>query len=90
MMNASKTLGAVAVAGLFLLTLSGCQREETAAKGPAERLGQQVDQAASKAAVEINKFAQKAGSALEKAGENLESQAREAQQAGQQKEGTQK
>lgn len=90
MMNASKTLGAMLVAGWLLLGLSGCDRDEPArTEGPAEKLGQQVDQAASKAAVEINKFAEKAGNALERAGESLENRAREAQQEGQRKEGAQ-
>jgi hypothetical protein len=80
-MKPSKTFNILALAGLLLIGLSACQKNEPeeAQKGPAEKLGQQVDQAAAKAAVEINKFAEKAGGALEKAGEGMQDKARQAQ-----------
>jgi hypothetical protein len=60
--------------------LAGCQKNEpTADKGPAERAGQQLDQAASKAAVQLNKVAEEAGKGLAKAGENLQGAAKDAQ-----------
>lgn len=74
-----KNLAAAAIATLSL-ALSACQKNEpTADKGPAEKAGAQLDQAASKAAVELNKVAEEAGKGLKKAGENLQGAAKDAQ-----------
>jgi predicted small lipoprotein YifL len=65
---------------MLLAAVSGCQRDEPArAVGPAEKVGQKIDQAAVKAAEGINKLAEKAGQGMEKAGENMQNAAREAQ-----------
>jgi F0F1-type ATP synthase membrane subunit b/b' len=67
---------AVLAAGLV-----GCEKHDTASgdKGPAERAGQQLDQAASKAGEELNKAAVKAGEGLQQAGKELQNKAAEAQ-----------
>jgi hypothetical protein len=70
----------ILLAALFALSLSACQKNEPAAdKGPAEKAGAQLDQAASKAAVEMNKVAEEAGKGLKKAGESMQSAAKDAQ-----------
>jgi hypothetical protein len=64
---------------LTLAALSGCQRNTPPdAKGPAEKAGEKIDQAAAKAAQGINNIAEKAGSGLQKAGENMQKEAKEA------------
>lgn len=70
------------VAMAFLtVSISACQKHDTASgdKGPAERVGQQLDQAASKAGEELNKAAEKAGQGLQKAGRELQDKAADAQ-----------
>jgi hypothetical protein len=75
-----KNLIAAAAIGTLALGLSACQKNEPVAeKGPAEKAGAQLDQAASKAAVELNKVAEEAGKGLKKAGENLQGAAKDAQ-----------
>jgi hypothetical protein len=65
--------------GILCIGLSACQKVDPAAdKGPAEKIGQQLDQAAAKAAVELNKVAEQAGKGLEKAGEKIQNAAKEA------------
>ena len=68
------------VLGMLLAALSGCQRTgTTSAEGPAEQVGQKLDQAAVKATEGLNKLADKAGAGMEKVGENLQNAAREAE-----------
>jgi len=77
-MQAKHVLAALA-ASVFLAVTAGCQKNEPSAdKGPAEKVGQKLDEAAGKAAVEINKAAEQAGKGLQKAGEKLESTAKDA------------
>jgi predicted small lipoprotein YifL len=65
--------------GMLLAALAGCQRNDPArTEGPAEKVGQKIDQAAVKATEGINKLAEKAGQGMEKAGENMQNAAREA------------
>ncbi|MBK4733055.1 hypothetical protein [Noviherbaspirillum pedocola] len=65
---------------LTLAALAGCERNTPPeAKGPAEKAGEKIDQAAAKAAQGINNLADKAGSGLQKAGENMQKEAKEAQ-----------
>jgi len=72
--------------GMLLAALSGCQRDDPArAEGPAEKVGQKIDQAAVKASEGINKLAEKAGAGMEKAGENIRKEAQEAQSRNNQK-----
>lgn len=79
-MEFNKTLMSAITASILLVGLSACQKADVAAeKGPAEKAGQQLDQAAAKAAVEINKVAEQAGKGLEKAGENIQNAAKDAQ-----------
>jgi hypothetical protein len=77
-MNTSIQL-AIGSAILAVSTLTACQKTEPAAEGPAEQVGQKIDEAASKAAVHINAIAEKAGQGLSKAGEKIEQTAQEAQ-----------
>ncbi|MDB5758268.1 MAG: hypothetical protein JWM30_1557 [Burkholderia sp.] len=66
--------------GMLLAALAGCQRNEPAStEGPAEKVGQKIDQAAVKATEGINKLAEKAGQGMEKAGANMQNAAKEAQ-----------
>jgi hypothetical protein len=70
---------AIALA-MLLAALAGCQREDQArTEGPAEKVGQKIDQAAVKASEGINKLAEKAGAGMEKAGENIRKEAEQAQ-----------
>ena len=65
---------------MLLAALAGCQRNDPArTEGPAEKVGQKIDQAAVKATEGINKLAEKAGKGMEKAGENMQNAAKEAQ-----------
>lgn len=61
--------------------VAACQKKEVTAeeKGPAEKAGQQIDQATVKLGGELNKVAEKAGQGLEKAGEKLQNAARDAE-----------
>lgn len=75
-----KTMTSVLTVGMLLGALAGCQRNDPAqTKGPAEQVGQKLDQAAVKATEGINKLAEKAGKGMEKAGENMQNAARDAQ-----------
>ena len=66
--------------GMLLAALAGCQRNDPArTEGPAEKVGQKIDQAAVKATEGINKLAEKAGQSMEKAGANMQNAAKEAQ-----------
>jgi predicted small lipoprotein YifL len=66
--------------GMLLAALAGCQRDDPArTEGPAEKVGQKIDQAAVKATEGINKLAEKAGQGMEKAGANMQNAAKEAQ-----------
>lgn len=71
---------ALALSIVSVLGLAACQKTEPVAEGPAEKVGQKLDQAASKAAVHINAIAEKAGQGLAKAGEKIEQTAKEAQE----------
>jgi uncharacterized OsmC-like protein len=65
---------------MLLAALAGCQRDDAArTEGPAEKVGQKIDQAAVKATEGINKLAEKAGQGMEKAGANMQNAAKEAQ-----------
>ena len=67
--------------------LAACEKTETAAeKGPAERAGQQLDQAAARAGDELSKAAEVAGKGLQKLGQKIQNEAEQAQQAQQKKE----
>jgi 16S rRNA G527 N7-methylase RsmG len=71
----------------MLTGLVACQKTDTAAneKGPAEKAGQQLDQAASRAGEELNKAAEAAGKGLQQLGQKMQNEAEQAQQAQQQK-----
>lgn len=66
-------------AAILVTGLAACQKTEPETEGPAEKVGQKIDEAASKAAVHINAIAEKAGEGLAKAGEKIEQSAKEAQ-----------
>ena len=81
-----KSCGYAVASGLLVLGLSGCEKTETAAddasaqKGPAEKVGEHIDQAAAEAARHLNTMAEHAGKGIEKAGESLQSQSKDAQE----------
>lgn len=67
--------------GMLIAALSACEKKETAAdgKGPAERTGQQIDQATVRAGEELNKAAENTGKGLQEMGKKLQNEAEEAQ-----------
>lgn len=73
-------LSAISV-GALAMGLMACEKKEIASegKGPAERAGQQIDQATARASQELKKITEKAGQSLQRAGQKLEDQAQEAQ-----------
>lgn len=71
----------LAMLGVLTIGLSACEQKETAAdRGPAEKAGEKIDQAAAKASVHLNKLAEQAGKGLQQAGEKIQGAARDAQQ----------
>lgn len=87
MSESRKFILSLIVASTLVLTLSACQKKETAAedKGPAERAGEQLDRAAAQAGTELNKAAEKAGKGLQDFGQKLQDEAHKAQQDKQEK-----
>ena len=81
MMNSRKSVLSLTVIACLAIGMTGCQKHDSASgdKGPAERVGQQLDQAASRAGEELNKAAEKAGQGMQKAGKELQDKAAEAQ-----------
>jgi len=79
---ATTVIRAMAI-GVCVAGLSACDKQETAesGKGPAEKAGQQLDQAAVRAGEELNKAAEKAGQGLQQLGKKLQNEAQEAQQS---------
>lgn len=67
--------------GFFAASLSACEKQDVASgeKGPAERAGAQLDQAATRAGEELNKVGEKLGQTMQSAGEKLENKSQEAQ-----------
>lgn len=86
MVNLIKICMSTFASGALVLGLAGCQKTETAAedvptqKGPAEKVGEQLDKAAGEAARHLNTMAEHAGKGLEKAGEALQKESKDAQQ----------
>jgi len=76
------------IAAGFIAGLVACEKTDTAAgeKGPAEKAGQQLDQAASRASEELNKAAGVAGKGLQQLGQKIQGEAEQAQQSQQKKE----
>lgn len=80
MMKPVKSTTALLAAASLMLVLAGCEkRDETTGAGPAERAGQQLDQAAARAGEELNQIAGKAGQGMQQMGEKLQNKAEEAQ-----------
>jgi len=77
---AAKVVRVLALAAT-MTALVACDKTDPASaeKGPAERVGAQIDKATAKAGEELNKVAEQAGKGLEKAGEKLQQTAQEAQ-----------
>ncbi|HJV76619.1 MAG TPA: hypothetical protein VJ654_20565 [Noviherbaspirillum sp.] len=69
------------VASLALPGLLACQKQEVAQdeKGPAEKAGQQIDQAAARASQELSKATEKAGEGLQALGQKIQDTAQKAQ-----------
>ena len=63
MLNNKRSAMVFVAAGLFALTLSGCQKQE----GPAEKAGKEIDKAVSQA-----------GQQIQKAGDNIQQAAKDA------------
>jgi hypothetical protein len=81
MMNSRKAATTMLSIAVLMAGLTGCQKTESASdeKGPAEKAGKQIDQAAAKASEQLNKMAEEAGKGLAKAGEKLQKKAEDAQ-----------
>lgn len=75
MMNLHKIFTARFTVSILLAGFFNCNAQA----GPAEKTGQHIDKAAEKAAIEIKKFAGKAGKAVETAGEKIQDTAKKAQ-----------
>jgi len=77
--NAAAVLGIAALAA----ALAGCQKkDEVSGKGPAEKVGEQIDRATAKAGEELNKAGEKAGQAMQQAGKKMENASQDAQKSG--------
>ena len=70
------------LAGFVVVASIGCEREERPAgeSGPAERAGEQIDQAFTRAGEELNKMAERTGKNLENLGRRLQDEAQVARQ----------
>lgn len=81
MMKTVKGAIQLLVASVALLGLLACQKQEVAQgeKGPAEKAGQQIDQAAARASEELNKAAEKAGEGLQALGQKIQNTAEKSQ-----------
>lgn len=81
MFKSVKAVAAIAFSGLMIAGLSACEKKEVAAEGegPAEKAGQQIDQATARAAEELNKVAEKTGKGLQEMGQKIQNEAQEAQ-----------
>lgn len=76
-----RSIASLLAIGILTASLTACEKKEvvTEEKGPAEKAGQQLDQAASRAREEINKFADKAGKGLQEMGRKIQDEAQQAQ-----------
>ena len=78
-----RTKSAISIVALIasMAGLSACEKKQAAVeeKGPAEKAGQQLDQAAARAGEELNKVTEKAGKGLQEIGQKLQNEAQEAQ-----------
>ncbi|WP_136415384.1 hypothetical protein [Herbaspirillum sp. ST 5-3] len=82
MKNSAKSAATLMAIGVLMLSLSACQKKEVAEeKGPAEKAGQQIDQAAARAGTELNKATEKAGQAMQQLGQKLQDEAQDMQKA---------
>ncbi|HSE84007.1 MAG TPA: hypothetical protein VLB01_05620 [Thermodesulfobacteriota bacterium] len=67
-MSTFKKLMVILIAGVFMIGLGGCPKGE----GPAERTGEEIDEATEEAGEEAEDAIEDAGDAMEEAGEKLE------------------
>ena len=77
----SRKTASIILLGASLAALGACEKKdvEADAKGPAERAGQQIDQAAARASEELNKVAEKTGKGLQELGQKIQNEAEKAQ-----------
>jgi hypothetical protein len=82
--------------GVLSIGLAACQKTDTAAedapaqKGPAEKVGENLDKAAAEAAKHLGTMAEHAGKGIEKAAESLQKDPKDAQEKDAQSQETQK
>lgn len=82
MKNPMKSVATLMAIGVPVLSLSACQKKEVAEeKGPAEKAGEQIDQATARAGTELSKATEKAGQAMQQLGQKLQSEAQDMQKA---------
>lgn len=83
MLKRTNLATSVMVITALVASLSACEKQQAAVeeKGPAEKAGQQLDQAAARASEELSKVAEKAGKGLQEIGQKLQNEAQEAQEA---------
>ena len=81
MLKHSRSALSILAIGFLVASLSACQKQDVASgeKGPAEKAGAQLDQAATRAGEQLNKVGEKLGQSMQSAGEKLEDKAQEAQ-----------
>jgi len=80
MLKRTRSTISIMAATALIAALSACDKRQAAVeeKGPAEKAGKQLDQAAARAGEELNKAAEKAGKGLQEMGQKLQNEAQEA------------
>lgn len=67
--------------GVLIVSLSACEKKEVAEeKGPAQKAGQQIDQAVVRAGEALNTVAAEVGKGFQEMGQKLQNAAQEAQE----------
>jgi hypothetical protein len=82
MMNTRNIAVRLVAASILMTGLAACQKQDAKeGMGPAEKAGQQLDQAAARAGDELNKAAEEAGKGLQKLGQKIQNESKEAQES---------
>lgn len=82
MMTIQKLLIRAIAVSVVMIGLVACEKRDVEeGKGPAEKAGEQLDQAAARAGEELNKAAEKAGQGLQALGQKMQNESKEAQES---------
>jgi hypothetical protein len=74
MLKPAKTTMTLIAAGALILGLSACEKQ-----GPAEKAGEQIDQAATRAGEQMSSATEKAGKGMQDLGDKIQGKAEDAQ-----------